>query len=90
MSSRQQEQQSQTYQHELAESSKAILLRYNDDYKVKIDWRAFQDFNIYRYSPEVDIAIGPFNDDYAPYNLMPVYTNIVYNDSNLISFLKDV
>lgn len=80
---------SQDYQRELAEELRSILLQYNDDYKVVLEWKAFQDSNAYRYSPEVDIAIGPFNDDDALYNLTSVYNEVVQDDFNLKSFFED-
>jgi hypothetical protein len=80
---------SQKYQHELANKLESILQLYNEDYQVLTEWRAFQETNVYRYSPEVDIAIGPFNDDNSLYNLKPVYNEIVKEDFNLISFIQD-
>jgi hypothetical protein len=80
---------SRKYQNELGERLREILVRYNEDFEVKSEWRAFQRSNIYRYSPEVDIAVGPFNDDNARYNLTSVYNEIVYNDLNFISFIND-
>ncbi len=79
----------QDYQQGLSDELRCILARYNDDYTVVKEWRAFQNSNVYRYSPEVDIAIGPFNDDNAFYNLTSVYNEIVQDDFNLKSFLED-
>mgnify|MGYP001811224897 CR=1 FL=1 len=77
------------YQHELSERLLSIFRQYNnEDYRVEIEWKAFKEFNRYRYSPEVDIAIGPFNDETASKNLRYVYNDFVYHDTNLRKFLS--
>lgn len=55
---------------------------------VRYEWRAFRTGDKHKYAPRVDIAIGPFNDEDAPRNLMSHYDDIVHDDTRIRTFLK--
>lgn len=45
---------------------------------VEYEWRAFRTGDKHKYGPRLDIALGPFNDEAAEYNLMYDYNRMVH------------
>jgi hypothetical protein len=55
---------------------------------IRSEWKAFNEIQEARYSPRIDIAIGPFNVGPGP-NIQDKYDNIL-KSNEVVSFLEQV